>query len=104
MSPTTTSSFKLPNTPENRERLLKLSALLRELFERDEYRTVCTYVNQCSDLQDLHDEMAKQAEGSREYFQAYAAATKIYNNARLYALKNNLPHPNELLRACGYKV
>lgn len=98
----TTSSFKLPNTPENKAALLKLSALLRELFERDEYRTVSTYVTQCSELQDAHDEFLKYPKGTEENRRAYELATRLYNNARIYASKNNLPHPNEMLEACGY--
>jgi hypothetical protein len=96
------SSFKLPNTPENKAALLKLSALLRELFERDEYRTVATYVTQCSELQDAHDEFLKHPKGTEENRRAYGIAKKLFDNARIYAHKNNLPHPNEMLAACGY--
>ena len=97
-------SFKLPNTPENREKLQRLSALIRELFERDEYRTVATYVTQISELQDAHDEFLSHPKGTDENRRAYELATKLYNNARLYAHKNGLPHPNEMLAACGYSV
>lgn len=102
-SPITKASFKLPNTPENKAALLKLSALLRELFERDEYRTVATYVTQCSELMDATDEYLKYPKGSPENRRAYELATRLYKNAQIYAHKNGgLPHPNEMLAACGY--
>ena len=102
MSPITTSSFKLPNTPENRAALVKLSTLVRELFDRDEYRTVTTYVTQISELQDAHDDFLKHPRGTDENRRTYDIATRLYNNARIYASKNNLPPPNEMLAACGY--
>jgi len=94
----------LPTTPESKASLLKLAALMRDLFSRDEYRTVATYVTQCSELMDQHDEFAKYSKGTDENRRAYAAATALYNNARIYASKNGLPHPNEMLQACGYSV
>ena len=91
-------------TQEGRTNLLKLAGLLRELFNSDDYRTVCTYSDHIASLQDAHDEAAKHPKGSPENYRLYGIATKTYRIALSYAIKNGLPRPNDVLAECGYGV
>jgi hypothetical protein len=89
-------------TQRNPEAVKKLAALVRELSDSDQYRHLMYYSHLIATLQDFHDQLATLKKGTSEQRQAYAAATKIYNAARVYALEHGFDHPNAVMQSCGY--
>ena len=83
---------------------VRLASLLREVQAAPEYRTASTYASMIADLMTAHDLVKQFPRGTDENRKAYSVAKTIYDNARIYASKHGLQHPNEVLRAAGYTV
>jgi hypothetical protein len=89
-------------TQRNPEAVQKLAALVRELAATDQYRHLMYYSHLIATLQDFHDQLATLEKGTPEQRRVYAAATKIYNAARVYALEHAFDPPNTVMLSCGY--
>jgi hypothetical protein len=88
----------------SRESIVKLAALVRSLFDHDEYKHAAHYSALMADLMTAHDARNAHPKGSPDWYRLHDAATKVYHAANSYALKWNLTAPNEVLRESGYTV